>query len=508
MVIAMKEREKQYNLIIKCVVALVFPTILCVIYCIIRGTSIFELYVPDSYNNDSLFYYKMVQGVLENGFPQGYFGYNESKALVGSFGVWSPLLLLPWIIWGAFFGWSYTSVFFSNIFFFSLAFVIFVILTKIEGKAMLTMLVILSLIPSLPLHLLSCLPEANLLSAVLIFWGLSVGIRDTKYKKTYIIIMSVICLLLTIIRPFMTLLFLVPCYYLFKEKIRGAIIYTFVFVIGSMGLYFLGSRYFSAPYFETLFNFSLFEYILQGNFAEAYSYVADRVRNVIPVMINFIKDAFDYGLTSGTQYVMALMATVISLYNIFRREKTENRIVPITLVVMNLSIIGATILLHGKVNEGGRHIFVFAITGCILCCLEKGTILYILKGGLVSVLLIFIYQGALVPTDYDIPMQTSATKSSIEYWEGRFEEKNITLSETIGYENTLIWCEADYNELYAVPKGMGISCCQKEWVEEHFSELKSRYIAVTAGNELDHMCRDSGFDEIGRTERMSIYQRY
>lgn len=100
------------------------------------------------------------------------------------------------------------------------------------------------------------------------------------------------------------------------------------------------------------------------------------------------------------------------------------------------------------------------------------------------------------------------TKNNITYWEHAFAEKNVTLSDSIGYENTLIWCNANYNELYAIPKGMGVNCCLTAYVMNNFSELKSKYIAISSGSELDNMCRDSGFFEIGRTQQVVIYQRY
>ena len=319
--------KKIDNLVIKCVAALLFPMVLCAVFCWIRGTSLFEMYAPDSYNNDSFFYYKMVQGVLDNGIPKGYFGYNESRAAIGSFGVWSPLILIPWVVWGVLFGWGYTSAFACNIVFFSIAMLTFVVLSRIDGKGMICMFCMLSVVPSLPLHLLSCLPEANLLSIVLIYISLGIGFQYTSHKRLFIVVMSVLCIMLTIIRPFMVILAVIPCYYLFKGKIKGAIFYTFGIIIGGVGLYFLGSRFLSAPYFNELFDFSLLENILHGNINAAIGYVLGCIRKVVPQLLSYIEQAFSYGLTAGTQYVTAIATAVLLCYHVFLDKKANNKIV-------------------------------------------------------------------------------------------------------------------------------------------------------------------------------------
>jgi hypothetical protein len=62
--------------------------------------------------------------------------------------------------------------------------------------------------------------------------------------------------------------------------------------------------------------------------------------------------------------------------------------------------------------------------------------------------------------------------------------------------------------LYALPEGFGISCCQKEYVLEHFEELNSRYIAIPSGSETDIRCAEAGYTELARDEDMVLYARY
>ena len=120
----------------------------------------------------------------------------------------------------------------------------------------------------------------------------------------------------------------------------------------------------------------------------------------------------------------------------------------------------------------------------------------------------------MVPTDYDVPVMDEALKSDVEYWERIFTEKNISAGEQLSYDNTCVWVLTDgdritnHKELYALPEGMGISCCFADYVTENLDVLKSGYIATVAGGDIDILCGQSGWTEIGRTENVVVYQSH
>ena len=73
----------------------IFPFLCCAAYCLKTDNLISDLYLPAGLWNDDIIYYKEVEGIVHYGIPQGYFGYSDTHALVGSFSVWSPMLLVP-----------------------------------------------------------------------------------------------------------------------------------------------------------------------------------------------------------------------------------------------------------------------------------------------------------------------------------------------------------------------------------------------------------------------------
>ena len=60
------KEKKNKRLFVKCLVALLFPFVLCLLYCLVRGISLGKIYVPASKNNDSLYYFKLVESIRYN----------------------------------------------------------------------------------------------------------------------------------------------------------------------------------------------------------------------------------------------------------------------------------------------------------------------------------------------------------------------------------------------------------------------------------------------------------
>ena len=110
------------------------PLLCCLAACAAQGGSLSQVYLPSSQWNDELFYYKQVEGILSHGYPQGYFGFNESHALKLSFAAWSPVLVWPWLLHGLVFGWDLMAPVYSNILLLTAAVFLFVLLTRPKWK--------------------------------------------------------------------------------------------------------------------------------------------------------------------------------------------------------------------------------------------------------------------------------------------------------------------------------------------------------------------------------------
>ena len=517
-----KKEKKKPNiaLIGKAAAAFAFPWLLCALYCMLRGTSVFTLYTPAAGNNDCLFYYKLVEGIASFGMPRGYFGFNESHALSGTLAAWSPVIFIPWVLWGLVFGWKFGSVIVSNLFFFSAALCGSVVIVRPKWKNLGILFTLLLAFPSIPIHLLNALPEAVIASFMILFFALALRGAEESKNTVYAVSLYVLGVILTLMRPYMVVLLFLPGFMLRKKKAAAVIFTILAAAVGLGGNAFIG-HFFTSAYFEPLYDLTAVKLLLSGKIIDSVKYVKNTVWWVMPGIADYMKRAFGMGLTAGTQYVVTLFL-MVALFILGLSNRTEKygktKAVNLTFAVQVFLLFAAIIVFLQKANEGGRHFWVFAVAGILLLSFNEWGLKSLIGGGILFIILgIFLLRGSMVPTDYDIPMRNDTLKAEISIWEEVYKQKGIEVTETQGYDNTVIWVLTDekdgvsevtaFGELFALPKGMGINCCLSDYVKSNISNLKCRYLATVSGGEIDKLCAKEGFEEIGRSADVVFYKR-
>ncbi|MBP5493873.1 MAG: hypothetical protein J6X97_02180 [Lachnospiraceae bacterium] len=508
----------------KCLIALLFPFVLCLIYFLVRGIRPFDIYVPASKNNDSLYYYKLVESVRYNLIPRGYFGFNESHAANLTFAAWSPLMLLPWAAFSLIFGWGFKSAVFINILLFAISFAVFVFLTDLEIEKYLNITILYAFFPSFFIHLMCILPEAFIAGLALIFLGLAYRIsldknKSKKGENISFIFLILISAFLTLLRPYMVVFFIVPVVLAFKKKKYVFGIVSIILTAFSLAGYFIIAKLFTADYFTPLFDLNIIKLFLHGKFTEGFWSSVYIIRSMKNEIFAQMKDAFSYGLTSGTHYVLLLLEFIAVAFLVFFKENKKIRVIAVTYLIAVAGVISAIVLLLQKANEGGRHIWVFCILGiAVIVLFKEGNESHVPKLLIAALLVVFMIRGAVTPTDYDIPLDDRNIKENVTAWKDIYEKENVALSDTTGYENTVIWVFIDYvdgrqvvtefNGLYALPKGFGISCCSPDYVLTYFDNLQSKYIFTYDGALVAEKCEEYDYRLVGKFGKSVMYERY
>jgi hypothetical protein len=176
------------------------------------------------------------------------------------------------------------------------------------------------------------------------------------------------------------------------------------------------------------------------------------------------------------------------------------------------------LLLMYKLTEGSKHLLTFMAVGIFIISLMR-TKTY-KKAVVVGATFAYLFSYKAVDAyDYQIPFAEQDLQEQVENWRDIFNEKIIITEEnTPNFDNTIIWTLADgvdgknvntkWQLLYALPEGIGISCCEYRYIADNFDSLQSRYIAVPSGGGLDIWCSDAGYEEIGRDNDITVYARY
>lgn len=526
--------DKRYMLLLKTILMALLPVMCCLITCTMQGRSIGEVYLPMSEWNDELFYFKQVEGIVNYGYPQGYFGFNESHALKLSFAAWSPVLVFPWVIWGLLFGWNLLSPIICNIILLTLAMVLFVLLVRPTWKQLGLLTLLFCLYTPFVRYMLSGMPEIICFSMLIIFYSLA--INYCKREKTYkLVLLFAMAGVLTLMRPYMLLFLLLPVYFWIRKKKWWGVLgsgVVFGAVLGCYGLikHYLGAEYF-APLFFTDWITTFFE---QGLFQGIYYFFA-KLYWMGQDFLQHTVEGFRSGLASGAFFAGYLVVMAVLLWQSFadwrsyrKKKKTAEATLPayfaaqVHLAVCFVGMLFALLLMY-KLTEGSKHLLTFMAVGVFMVSLMKTR--FYKKAALLGVTFAYFYSYLAVnhPYDYQVPFVEEMRQEQVVNAKATLLDViELSDADVPNYDNSVIWVLYDnvpdengkavqkstkWQLLYALPSGFGISCCQGEYVAENLESLQSRYIATIAGGEIDTRCQEMGYRQLHRDHEVVFYER-
>ena len=527
--------EKRYVTLAKSLLLALLPLLCCVVYCASQGRGIGEVYLPSSVWNDELFYYKQVEGIVNYGYPQGYFGFNESHALKLSFAAWSPVLVFPWIIWGFLFGWNLMSPVICNIFLMMLCCFLFVWLVRPSWKQLGILTFLFCLYTPFVRYMLSSMPEVICFAMLIIFYALAVNYQ--RREKTYkLVLLFVLSGVMTLMRPYLLLFLLLPVFFWIRagrnfKRVAGSLA-VFGTVLGLYGVikHYLGAEYF-APLFFTDWIDAYFEQGLWGG-----------IRNTLDTLHYMGKDFLEHtrqgireGLASGAffgGYLVCMAVLAVQSVRDWRRyrrmagekgqedwRKALGRWLVIEAhLAFSFAAMLAALLLMYKLTEGSKHLLTFMAAAIfVIALMDTG---FYKKAMLVGGTFAYFYiHMAVDPYDYQVPFVQEERMAALEACREILREELILDPEKVpGYENALIWVYSDsvggepgytaWQLLYALPEGFGISCCMPDFVSEEFDSLQGRYLCVISGGSIEEKCIRAGYEKILEAEGSVFYRRY
>ena len=527
------KQDKRNITLLKALLLAALPVLCCLVRCVSEGRTIGEVWLPACEWNDELFYYKQVEGIIHYGYPQGYFGFNESHALKLSFAAWSPVLVFPWILWGFLFGWNLLSPVICNIVLLTITCFLFVWLVRPTWKQLGILTLLFCLYTPFTRYMLSGMPEIICFSMLILFYALAINYlnRVRGYKLVLLFIMASA---MTLMRPYLLLFMLLPAYlWIRKARWKGALGSGLIIVV-TLGAYagikhYLGAEYF-APLFFTDWVTAFFERGLFGGLRFFFG----KLYYMGKSFLGHTNQGLRTGLASGAYFAGYLVMLCILLgqsiadWRSVKRlknageagraaELTKKLIVQVHLAFSFIAMLFALLLMY-KLTEGSKHLLTFMAAGIFVVAMMQTR--FYKKTVLLGVTFLFLYTyKAVDPYDYGIPYIQEEASEAYAYWEGVLEEK-LELDTENGvpnFENSVIWVFNDqlpdgtketvaWQYLYALPEGFGISCCMPDYIHEKFGTLQSRYIATLSGGEIDEMCRNAGCSEIGRRGTLVIYR--
>lgn len=519
------QRKDLIKTVCKAAVCGLIPILSCILYCAFRGQSLNSIYLPDTACSDEIFYYKMVEGAVKFGSPLGYFGYNESHALVSSYGVWSPVLLMPWILWGKVFGWGYSSPIICNICMLSFGFIVFAVSAKPTWKQTISIALLFIAVTPYARYELSGMPEAIGYTLIIIIYGIMYSYFE-KEKIYKLILMLLLITVLSLMRPYFMVFLLLPgILWLRRSKAGGAV--AALAVILNLAGYKLITHYFTSSYFYSSMATDFVDAFKKEGFLAGCSFLLHKIYDKWIIIRWNMSLGIRQGFTDGQIYFACCIAILFLVIwfltdciRIRRCESDKDRNIGRDIIVESGQLSAFVIMLLAiivlyQIPEGSRHVLVFLLGFIIVGAMRDD---HLLKKTVIMA--VFAYLFIMRHDDisgYLVPYSNGETAREVENWDSMFSSCiSLNPVDAPGYDNVIDWVIEDYVDgemqeipwkvLFALPEGIGISCCLPQYVIENIDELNSRYIIAVPDGQIDRLCREKEMDMLLRDTCFVLYQ--
>lgn len=440
----MARKVPQEDILNKCIILLfvLVPFWSAILFCLKDGKRISDIYIPLGGWSDEITYYKQIQGILSHGMPRGYFGYNQSKALYGTLGVWGLIPLIPYVVFGGLFGWNYRSPIYANLLFCVLGLWVICRLMRLSKKEMGALVAFWITNQFLNRYVLSGVVEASVIMQLMVITAcgeylLSEKIRETgdrvfspgKDRFVLAFCTALICML-SLARPYFAVLFLIPFWKAVIDKKKGWMVALPILAIGTVILFFLNNHFFCSVYFTNIFSF---EKLRAAGVVGFFGNIVDGAVEIA----RLIWYAIRYRDGVGWYYLLWAIEMTVMLFSCVKhiaRHKRPPRMFIVTLTG-NILILISIIELY-SLGVGARHILSLVVVDAVLLVVESHFWVGPVLAG-ICVLSIVLTRGA-----DPLPYQNAAYVEYMESLEEVFSEL-VTVTDEISYDNVVAMPTAD-----------------------------------------------------------------
>lgn len=527
------KREKRYVTLIKALLAALLPIVCCLTYCAVQGRSIGQVYLPASEWNDELFYYKQVEGIVSYGYPQGYFGFNESHAAKLSFAAWSPVLVFPWVIWGLVFGWNLMSPILCNIVLMTISLFLFVWLVRPSWKQWGVMTLLFSLFTPFVRYMLSGMPEVICFSMLILFYGLAVSYLNAEqnWKLALLFIMAGI---LTLMRPYMLLFLLLPVYFWIRKSGWKGVLGSVLTLGVTLGIYAWIKQYLGAAYFNPLFFTDWVEAFAEKGLFGGIRFTLGKLYYMGREFMRYTLQGLRSGFAAGAFFCGYLIMLCILAYQsvhdfvLLKRCRgagkknsdeeyagTQKKLILEAHITFCFVGMLFALLLMYKLTEGSKHLLTFIAAGIFIVALMETK--FYKKAVILGAAFVYLYSyRALTLYDYQVPFAVPEREAQVEKWADLFESEVVLTQEAPSFDNVVIWVFNDtvsgspvntsWQLLYGLPKGTGVSCCMPEYILNNIGSLQSRYLCVVPGGDVEAACLETGYEKLAEDKELVLFR--
>lgn len=484
------DRDKLIYLIV-CALAVMTPLLAGVLFCLKDGKSIADIYIPLGGWSDEITYYKQVDALVNGGGIKGFFGFNQSQAPIGGFAYWGPLPIIPYVLWGLIFGWNYSAPIYANIFFVALGIAVVLLVTRPKLIHIVFFIIAMFSSPMVLRHMLSGVAEPMYFMLLMIAVACALDyFKEDKFKTASFVICLIAISLLTMMRGYYAVLYLIPFWKCVKKKkaIPWVIGSAIVAVIG----FALIRKFFCASYYGGVIGTDIADSI--KSFGTNIILMAKYVWYAIRYRDGMVPWCYVLWITS-----MLCMGVDFTVYYINNKKVKET---VLQTLIMNTSVFVAIFVLY-DVGVGGRHLLTMTVVNFVVMLVDMDYRYFI------STIIVGVAAFFLMNQIERLPY----VDEEYALWMAELEEdfrECIVLTDDLSADNCMAMPTSDDNEctyygyMFAAPAGMGVSLDEREFYNDP-SNLTADYIMVHPYGSARYILEDAGYECIYECDKLMLY---
>ena len=458
-----------------------------------------QIFLPTSSWSDEVIYSKQLAAAVRYGAPQGYFGFNESHAEVGTYAAWGPAVFFVYALPGLLLR-GQNAFLWCNLLFVAAGWTFFALAARLSWKRQAVFALALAAMNAPIRYVFSAMQEPLHYALVLAVLGCGILARRDRNRAAWGVLCA-LCAVATLVRPYEAVLWLYPLALAWRDRRRAAVCVAGGAV--SLGGTLVLMSKFYAPYFFTNVDMGALQEAAHGRLLEA---AKDMARKLIGAMQTvFAAMASDFANRTGGYYLLlfALLAVVIVCLAVDARRGRPifwKGCAAVTAVIVFLAL-----MLMYRPGEGSRHTLVLDVLLLASLLVEDARP----TGGTALAAAALALLGVVNLADgYTMPHYSAE-------WDAEVQQVETVLTHyradsDAPWDNTVAYAFGDpvhCGLLYGVPDGMGIQFDEAAYLTDPNHEIYSRYVMTAADTTTAARLDAEGWQVIYQSEKCMIYMR-
>lgn len=462
---------------------------------------VWEIFLPVSSWSDEVIYSKQLAAAVRYGAPQGYFGFNESHAAVGTYAAWGPAVFFVYALPGLIFR-GQNAFLWCNLLFAVLGWTFFARAARLDWKRQAVFAAALAAFGAPIRYIFSAMQEPLHYAFVLAVLGCGILVRRDKNRTAWAA-QCILCAAATLVRPYMAVLWLYPLALAWKNKRRAAVCVAGGAV--SLGGTLVLMSKFYAPYFFTNVDMGPLQELAHGHPIEAVKDVARKLLGALQTVVQTM--ASDLTQRSGGHYLLffLLLAVVVGCLLYDKRHKRPvfwKALAAVTAVIVFLAL-----MLMYRPGEGSRHTLILDVL--LLASLLAEDVRPAAATAAASVVLALAGVFSLAK-GYDLPRYSAAWDAEVQSVQAALEESQTAVDSADPWDRTAAYAFGDdvhCGLLYGVPDGMGIQFDEADYLADAANPVYARYVFTAADSDTARRLETDGWTILYQSDKCVIYER-